>query len=303
MGVLGVVLAVSLVAAFTVAGGARELAFAAAGAAAGALLAEVVEYVRRQQWLSVREENRSTVRRVIERLAFAYYRGLGVNDEAVLRQFSHDDIPGAMVSLWWWLAAEGPGLAESEDADRASSRYLYDLASPHLRDLLGSLLSQSIALDDRDVAEALQELAQSDRHWARELLFADLPTRSLDTEAWGWAGATLHAARLAFHAASASESERDAEETESERDADETSLPGRELVWLVRTDGRLEMGLPGESWHHELITRLRLKHGEIRAMGEIQNGRAEQYYDDSESDWESKAQARYAELYPHGLSS
>lgn len=204
MGGLGVVLAGSLVAAFTVAGVARELAFAVSGAAAGALLAEAIEYVRRHQWSNVREQNRSTVRRLIERLAFAYYRGLGGNDEAVRDQFGLDDVPGAMTNLHQRLERESSSLAVSEDAYRASSRELYDLVSPHLQSLLGNLLSQSIALEDRDVALALEELAERDRHWARKLLFVDEDSSGVMPGAWESAGATLEAAIVTYRTASAS---------------------------------------------------------------------------------------------------
>lgn len=65
-------------------------------------------------------------------------------------------------------------------------------------------------------------------------------------------------------------------------------------------DGRLEMGLPGEVWHSRLIERLRLRPGDIQASGVIKNGRAEQCFPESH-EWESMAQVRFEELYPHGL--
>lgn len=176
--------------------------FAVGGVAAGAVIAEGAESWRRRQWSSVRDENRLTVKRMIERVAFAFYRAIGEKDQAVLDHFDKEQFEEAIAGLAAQLKDTGERLAASSaDRHRASSGELYDAVSPHLESLLGRLLSQSIALDDRNVADALESLAQGERHWARAILLAECDMKA-PTVAWNSARNTLEEAASAYSAAS-----------------------------------------------------------------------------------------------------
>jgi hypothetical protein len=71
-------------------------------------------------------------------------------------------------------------------------------------------------------------------------------------------------------------------------------MAARELVWLVRQDGRIELGRPGERYHSDLIKRLRLSQEDVQASGVIRDGRAVQL----DPNWEPQVQALYENLYP-----
>jgi hypothetical protein len=101
-----------------------------------------VEYSRGRKWSSVADESRQTVKRLAERVAFAFYRAMGEDDKTVLDQFAREERVGEAINgLAVRLKGTGERLASSEDRHRASSAELYDAVSPHLQDLLGRLLS------------------------------------------------------------------------------------------------------------------------------------------------------------------
>jgi hypothetical protein len=177
------------------------MAFAVAGIAAGGVLAEGFEFVRRRQWLSVNRQNRNTVKRLIERLAFAFYREIGEDDQAVLGCFRDERIEEAIAELSDRIKRNHERLATSKPPTRARSHDLHSLALPHLKELLGTLLSRSIALEDRDLARALENLAKAERHWARAILLSEFDNAP-KTEAWHEARNTLDEAGFAYGAAS-----------------------------------------------------------------------------------------------------
>lgn len=85
-------------------------------------------------------------------------------------------------------------------------------------------------------------------------------------------------------------------------------MAARDTVWVVTTEGRIEIGRPDEKYHEQLVKRLRLDTIEIQASGVIEDGRARQFAPSGviengrakqlDPDWEPQVQAAYEELYP-----